>query len=154
MTTEIFGMRLKSFVRTNSFSEIVLMISRSHHVNMRTLPAPLVLKAHLGLLVLPDPLALPDRGVNEGHPASMEWRALLVLLGLPAHAELMAIPVLSDQKATQVLPDPRVGLVLLVRLGQRVRLENVVLRVSVERSDLKALPVLVWTMSGLSRWMG
>ena len=69
--------------------------------------------------------------------------ALLALLDLLAHAVLMELPVMSDQRATPVLPDPRVGLVHKALLARRVILENVVLRVNVEKPAPLALPVLL-----------
>ena len=66
-------------------------------------------------LDLPAPQALPVHKVT--------WV-------LPVHVALMELSVLSDQWATQVLPDPRVGLAHKARLGRRVTLENVVLRVT------------------------
>ena len=66
---------------------------------------------------------------------------LLVLLVLLAHAVLTELLVLSDQKATPVLPDPMEGLDHKARLGRRVKLETVVLQVNVERLVLLALPV-------------
>lgn len=66
---------------------------------------------------------------------------LLVLLVLLAHAVLTDLPVLSDQRAIRVLPDPRGGLAHKALLARRVSVENVVLRVNVERVDLLVLPV-------------
>ena len=68
---------------------------------------------------------------------------LLVLLVLLVHAVLMELLALSGQRATPVLPDPRVGWDHKARLGRRVTLENVVLRVSVEMPVLLALLVLL-----------
>lgn len=85
---------------------------------------------------------------------------LLVLLDLLAHAALMDHPVLSDRRATPDLADPREGLAHKDLLARRVNLENVVLRVSVERLVLLVLPVppvsavllvKVWITSGPSR---
>lgn len=68
---------------------------------------------------------------------------LLVLLDLLAHAVLMVLRDLSDQRATPVLPDPRVGLDRKAHLGRRVILVSAVLLVNVERLVLLALPVLL-----------
>lgn len=67
--------------------------------------------------------------------------ALLALLVLLVHAVLMELRDLLDQKATQVLPDPRGGLDHKAHLDRRVTLENVVLPESVERPVLLALLV-------------
>lgn len=64
---------------------------------------------------------------------------LLVLLDLLAHVVLMELRDLSDRRVMLVLPDPRVGPVHKARLVRRVTLENVVLRVSVEKPVLLAL---------------
>ena len=76
---------------------------------------------------------------------------LLALLDLLAHAALMDLPVLSDQRATPVLSDPREVLAHKALLARRVTLENVVLRVSVERLVLLALPVLLVNAAPLVR---
>ena len=81
----------------------------------------------------------------------MVFGVLLVLLDLLALVALTELPVLSDQKATPVLPDPRVGLAHKARLGRRVTLETVVLLVSVERLVLLALPVLLVNAAPLVR---
>ena len=103
--------------------------------------ALLVLQAPLALLVLQAPLALLDRRANRVRKALLARRVivdqqvpmvsgvLLALLVLLALVALKDLPVLSDQRATRVLPDPRVGWDRKARLGRRVILENVVLLV-------------------------
>ena len=67
--------------------------------------------------------------------------ALLDLLVLQARVVLMELRDLSDQRVMLALSDPRVKLGRKARLDRRVTLENVVLRVNVERLVLLALPV-------------
>ena len=79
---------------------------------------------------------------------------LLVLLDLLVHVVLTELPVLSGQRVIWALPDPRVKLDRKALLVRRVILENVVLRVSVEKPDPLALLVLLvreWITSGPSR---
>ena len=109
------------------------------------LPVPLVLLAPLALLdrrAIRVRKALLDRRAIEDQQVPMVSGALLALLDLLVLAVLMDLPVLLDQRATPVLPDPRVGLDHKARLVRRVTLENVVLRVNVERSVPLALQVL------------
>jgi len=126
------------------------------------LPVPLVLLAPLALLVrraIRVRKALLARRVIADQQVPMVSGALLALLVLQARVVLMELRDLSDQRVIWVLPDPRVGLVHKAHLGRRVTLENVVLRVNVERPVPLAplvLPVLLvreWITSGLSRWM-
>ena len=110
------------------------------------LPVPLVLLAPLALLVR---RAIRVRKARLGRRAIVDRlvpMASEVRLALPvllAHAVLMELLALSGQKASPVLPDPRGGLDHKGRLVRRVTLENVVLRVNVERLALLVLPVLL-----------
>ena len=90
----------------------------------------------------PVPLARLGRRVIEGRQVPMVSGVLLALLVLQARVVLMDLPVLSDQRATLVLPVPRGGLGHKARLDRRVIVENVVLLVIVERLVLLALLVL------------
>lgn len=109
------------------------------------LPVPLVLLAPLVLLdrrAIRVRKALLARKVIEDQQVPMVSGVLLVLLVLLAHAAATELRDLSDQRATPVLPDPREGLAHKALLARRVNLENVVLRVNVERPVPLALLVL------------
>ena len=90
-----------------------------------------------------DQLARLDRRAIVDQQVPMVLGVLLVLLALLDHAVLTELLALSDQRATLVLPDPRVGLAHKARLEPRVILENVVLLVNVEKPAPLALPVLL-----------
>ena len=98
----------------------------------------------------PAPLALLDRRAIVDQQVPMVSGVLLALLVLQVRVVLMELPVLSDQRATPVLPDPRGGMDHKAHLDPRVSRENVVLLVIVERSAPLALPALLASAAPLA----